>query len=172
MEDVARQANLARATLYRHFDGKDALVGAIILAESERFFMALDDAIAGTTGDEERLVEGFAFGLEYVRRHPLLDKLRRTEPELLLAYLLGDGKLVGAATESVAARIGDREVAELVVRLVLSLALCPESALGADDRDGARRFARRRLAPILRDPPVLRPGSNDAGRRPTDRSAH
>lgn len=149
MEDIARSANLSRATLYRHFDSKETLVQAIVLNESERFFTALDGAIADTLGDEQRLVEGFAFALEYIRCHALLRKLLRTEPETLLPYLLGDSRLIATATQQVARRIGDPQVAELVVRLVLSLALSPDSVLGADDRDGARRFAQRHLVPAL-----------------------
>ena len=42
MEDVARRAGLGRATLYRHFQSKDALVRAVILAETDAFFAALD----------------------------------------------------------------------------------------------------------------------------------
>src|SRR5437660_12622409 len=74
MDDVARRAGLSRATLYRHFDSKDALVQAVILAEAERFFAALDVALAGLERSEERVVEGFAFGLRYVRTHGLLAK--------------------------------------------------------------------------------------------------
>ncbi len=154
MEDIAHRAGLARATLYRHFESKDALVQAIILAEAERFFAALDAALGRLRRSDERLVEGFAFALDYVRRHALLDKLRRTEPETLLPYLLGESRLIRVAAEAVAARIGcdgaqadgARSTAELVVRLVLSLALSPDSTLGVDDTDGARRFARRHLA--------------------------
>jgi AcrR family transcriptional regulator len=155
MEDVARRAGLGRATLYRHFQSKDALVRAVILAEAEAFFAALDAAIADCRSDEERLVEGFAFALGYARGHALLRKLLRTEPEALLPYLVGGGQLIQVATEAVQERIHaappssrhSRETAELLVRLVLSLALTPESGLGADDRRGALRLARRYLVP-------------------------
>ena len=158
MEDVARRAGLGRATLYRHFQSKDALVQAIILAETDAFFAALDAAIAECSSDEDRLVQGFAFALEYTRGHGLLRKLLRTEPETLLPYLLGRGELIRVATGALCERIhGDtadpvrgRESAELLVRLVLSLALTPDSILGAEDRAGARRFARRHLVPSLR----------------------
>jgi AcrR family transcriptional regulator len=159
MEDVARRAKLARATVYRYFPNKDALVRAVILSEAEKFFAALDDATSGGESGHERLVEGFAFGLEYVRRHALLGKLLRTEPEALLPYLVGRSDLIGVASDAVARRIlGEdqsidaadaRATAELVVRLGLSLALSPDSALGADDADGARRLARRHLVPSL-----------------------
>jgi AcrR family transcriptional regulator len=158
MEDVARRAGLGRATLYRHFASKDALVQAVILAEASAFFAALDAAVAECAGEEDRLTEGFAFALEYVRHHALLAKLLRTEPETLLPYLVGGGQLIAVATEAVAERIhgapapgaGDRETAELLVRLVLSLALTPQSGLGAEDREGAIALARRHLVPSLR----------------------
>jgi AcrR family transcriptional regulator len=161
MDDVARRAGLARATLYRHFQSKDALVHSVILAEAERFFAALDRAVAACRRADERLVEGFAFALQFVRGHALLQKLLRTEPETVMPYLLGDSRLIATVTEAVASRIPgdasgltvDREdalaAAELVVRLVLSLALSADSRLGAEDRDGARRLARRYLVPGL-----------------------
>ncbi|HZU40943.1 MAG TPA: helix-turn-helix domain-containing protein [Solirubrobacteraceae bacterium] len=158
MEDVARRAGLGRATLYRHFQSKDALVREIILAETEAFFAALDGALAECSSDAERLVEGFAFALHYIRAHALLNKLLRSEPETLLPYLIGGGELIRTATRDVCARVhgdgGDaervRESAELLVRLVLSLALTPESALGADTPEGAKRLARRHLVTSLR----------------------
>jgi AcrR family transcriptional regulator len=113
--------------------------------------------VAECISEEDRLTEGFAFALHYVRHHALLDKLLRTEPETLLPYLIGGGQLIAVATEAVAERIhgappdrADRETAELLVRLVLSLALTPQSHLGAEDRDGAIALARRHLVPSLR----------------------
>jgi AcrR family transcriptional regulator len=164
MEDVARRAGLGRATLYRHFQSKDALVRAVILAETDAFFAALDRAIAECTTDEDRLAEGFAFALHYIRAHALLNKLLRSEPETLLPYLVGGDELIAVATEAVCARVhGDaahsqqgRENAELLVRLVLSLALTPGSGLGVEHHDGATAFARRHLVPSLQG--RLKPG--------------
>ena len=158
MEDVARAAGLGRATIYRHFQSKDALVRAVILAETQAFFAALDNAIAECHTDEDRLAEGFGFALHYVRAHALLNKLLRSEPETLLPYLVGGEELIAAATDMVCARVhGEaghsrqgRENAELLVRLVLSLALTPASGLGVSDHQGATRFARRHLVPSLR----------------------
>jgi AcrR family transcriptional regulator len=158
MEDVARAAGLGRATLYRHFPSKDALVRAVIVAETEAFFAALDNAIADRATDEDRLAEGFAFALHYIRAHALLNKLLRSEPETLLPYLVGGDELIALATEFVCARVhGEagrsrqgRENAELLVRLVLSLALTPASGLDVSDHDAATAFARRHLVPSLR----------------------
>ena len=161
MEDIARRAGLARVTLYRHFQGKDSLVQAIILDEAERFFEALDEAIADKPRNEERLVEGFAFALEFTRRHALFQRLLRTEPESLLPYLIGDSYLIAAVRGAVVHRIlsdgGEpsltpveaERIAELLVRFVLSLALSPDSVLPLEDGDGARRVARTYLVPAL-----------------------
>jgi AcrR family transcriptional regulator len=157
MEDVARRAGLSRVTLYRHFQSKDALVRAIVLCEAQRFFDVLDTATAACPRTEERLVEGFSLALEFTRRHTLFQRLLQSEPESLLPYLVGDSYLMSAARTQVAERINDGslpqaealEIAELVVRLVLSLALNPESVLEVADLDRARRFAYRYLVPAL-----------------------
>lgn len=158
MEDIARRAGLSRVTLYRHFGGKDELVRAVILAEAERFFDALRSALSGHRLAEDRLAEGFAFALDFLRRHALFQRLLRTEPETLLPYLVRDGYLTGMARKAVAELIEDGRVdardaealAELLTRLALSLALNPDSALGADDHEGAREVARRYIVPGLR----------------------
>jgi len=158
MEDIARRARLSRVTLYRHFGSKDDLVRTIILAEADRFFEALAATVASYDRAEDRLVEGFAFALDFLRRHALFQRLLSTEPEALIPHLVRDSKLIAATRIAVASLVvQDRmspgeahELAELVARLALSLALNPESVLGTDDYDGARRIARRFLVPVLR----------------------
>jgi AcrR family transcriptional regulator len=145
-------------TLYRYFGSKDELVRSIILAEADRFFVALAETVAARATAEERVIEGFAFALEYLRGHVLFQRLLRTEPEALLPHLVRDNNLVAVARATVAAliadeRMSDRDaegIAELLARLVLSLALNPDSALGVEDHEGARRLARRYLVPALR----------------------
>ncbi len=155
MEDVARRAGIGRATLYRQFSSKRALVQAVVAAETEAFFAALDAAVADCGSEAERLTEGFAFAVDYVRRLRLLERLRRSEPEALLPALIGDGRLIEQATAAVAARTHGapddahgRVCAELLVRLVLSLALTPGSSLGVDTRAGALALARAHLVPM------------------------
>lgn len=155
MDDVARRAGLGRATLYRRFRSKDELVEAVILAETQAFFAALDAALDDCAGDAERLAEGFAFALGYLRSHVLLNTLLRTEPETLLPYLIGGGELIRVATDAVCTRMRRgpgqsrdlSETAELLVRLVLSLALTPESGLDVGNRRGAVLLVRQHLLP-------------------------
>jgi len=163
IEDIARRAGISRVTIYRHFENKEALVEAVILREARAFFDRLDKTVERFDTTDERLVEGFAFALAGAKEHVLLNRLLRTEPETFLPYLTIEGApLLAAARAFVADGLGreieegrlpplDVEVAaELLVRLVLSFLLTPESAAPLATETDARRFAHRYLAPTLR----------------------
>jgi AcrR family transcriptional regulator len=157
---VARRAGVSRATLYRRFDGKDALVQAVLVRECRRFFGSIADAVAGVAAEEDRLVEGFVVGVRYARADPLLDRLLASDPEALLPYLTTGGALVVAAARDFLVRQGggkapggDRTaagVAELFVRLAISFTLLKESAIPLDSDAEVRAFARAYLAPLMR----------------------
>lgn len=157
---VARRAGVSRATLYRRFDGKEALVQAVLVRESRRFFERIAAAVAGLDDDEERLVEGFAVGVRQARSDRLLNRLLASDPEALLPYLTTNGGLVVAAVRDFlvartpgAAPADGRTpagVAELFVRLAISFTLMPDSAVPLDTDQDVRAFARAYLAPLMR----------------------
>lgn len=156
---VARRAGVSRATLYRRFDGKDALVQAVLVRESRRFFGSIAAAVADVSTVEDRLVEGFAVGVRYARTDRLLDRLLASDPEALVPYLTTNGGLVVAAARDFLVLQGGGEpvggrtpagVAELFVRLAISFTLMPESAIPLDTDDDARAFARAYLTPLMR----------------------
>src|SRR4051794_13507167 len=160
MEDVARRARVSRVTVYRRFPRKERLVEAVILGETHRFFAELEAAVARLDSVEERIVEGFSRTLAAAREQRLLNRLLRTEPELLLPHLtIEGGPVLAAGTAFLArqmriARSGvpareTRAVAELVARLVLSFLLTPESVVALESPAEARRFARRYVAPLM-----------------------
>ncbi|MPZ82774.1 MAG: TetR family transcriptional regulator [Actinophytocola sp.] len=158
---VARRAGVSRATLYRRFDGKDALVQAVLARESRRFFGCIAEAVAGLDTAEERLVEGFVVGVRQARADRLLNRLLASDPEALLPYLTTNGGLVVAAARDFLvsqapgepAPSDDRTpqgVAEVFVRLAISFTLMPESAIPLDTDDAVRTFAGAYLAPLMR----------------------
>lgn len=157
---VAKRAGVSRATLYRRFDGKDALVQAVLVRESRRFFESIAAAVAGVSTVEDRLVEGFVVGVRYARADRLLNRLLASDPEALLPYLTTNGALVvAAAREFLVVQGGSREpvggrtpdgVAELFVRLAISFTLLPESAIPLETDEEVRVFARAYLAPLMR----------------------
>ncbi|SEG93779.1 hypothetical protein SAMN05444920_108189 [Nonomuraea solani] len=75
--------------------------------------------------------EGFAITLRLVRGHPLLGRPLATEPETILPLLT-----VGAEP-CLAAHVGDAEVAETFVRVVLSFVLVPGGAIPLLNDDDA-----------------------------------
>jgi AcrR family transcriptional regulator len=157
---VAKRAGVSRATLYRRFDGKDALVSAVLVRECRRFFRSVAAAVAGLSTVEDRLVEGFAVGVRYVRADRLLNRLLASDREALLPYLTTNGELVVAAARDFLVRQGGARaaadgrtqegVAELFVRLAISFTLMPGSAIPLDTDDQVRDFARAYLAPLMR----------------------
>ncbi len=47
MDDIARQARVSRATVYRYFSGRDAVVAGVILRAAERYLEKVQPRIAG-----------------------------------------------------------------------------------------------------------------------------
>jgi AcrR family transcriptional regulator len=161
MDQIARRAKVARVTLYRRFPGKDALVDAVMLRELRRFLRDLDAAVEPFEDADDRFVEGFVFVLDAIRGHRLLQRVLESEPETILPQLTTQGApFVGVARAYLAARlVGDLDgtrrpedlelVADVLVRLILSYLLTPQTLVDLDDPDAARAFARRYLRPVL-----------------------
>jgi AcrR family transcriptional regulator len=162
---VAKRAGVSRATLYRRFDGKDALVQAVLIRECRRFFTSIVAATGHLSTVEERLVEGFVVGVRYAREDPLMNRLMASDPEALLPYLTVNGGLVVAVARDFLVQQGERHgelpsiegrepagVAELFVRLAISFTLTPDSCIPLGSDAEVRAFARGYLAPLMRPP--------------------
>ncbi len=160
---VAKRAGVSRATLYRRFDGKDALVQAVLIRECQRFFTSIVEATGHLSTVEDRLVEGFVIGVRYAREDPLMNRLMASDPEALLPYLTVNGGLVVAVARDFLVQQGEQHgelprvdgrepqgVAELFVRLAISFTLTPESCIPLNDDAEVRRFARNYLAALMR----------------------
>lgn len=157
VDAVAEAAGVGRSTVYRRFDGRNALLAATVAHEARRLLATLADAVAGIDDPEEQLVIAFCTGLQVARATGMADRIR--EEPLLLHLLTVDGGAVIAAARTQLADVAlaldpalDRAdadaTAELLVRLAVSLVLTPESALDLDG--GCQDTVRRYLAPLLR----------------------
>ena len=97
VEDVARQAGLSRATVYRQFPGgKDQLINATIAWEAARFFERLTIAVADAPDLETLLVDAVMFAHNAFEEHAVLQKVLETEPELLLPQLTIENTRINA----------------------------------------------------------------------------
>lgn len=165
MEDIARRCGLSRITIYRRFPKKENLIEAVVLRELRNFLGDLVSVSGPEATPEDRMIERVAFALQYLRHHPLLRRLLRTEPEAILPSLtVNGGPVVDLAREHSAALIrrdlfgsqappaeAERRiqtVAEVGVRIVLSYILTPSSAIAMDTLEDARAFARDLIAPV------------------------
>ena len=163
VDAVARRAKVSRATLYRRFDGKDALVQAVLVRECRRFFTSIVAATDHLSTVEERLVEGFVVGVRYAREDKLMNRLLASDPEALLPYLTTNGALVVAVARDFLVQQGEQHavlpsvngrtpagVAELFVRLAISFTLTPQSSIPLGTDTEVRAFAANYLAPLMR----------------------
>jgi AcrR family transcriptional regulator len=156
VDQVAELAGVGRSTVYRRFDGRNALLAATVAHEAQRLLGALADSVAGIDDPEEQLVAAFCAGLRLARATGLAERVR-DEPLLLQLLTVDGGPVLAAASMQLAAAargldptVDDRTArgtAELLVRLAISLVLTPESALDLDD--GCEDTVRRHLAPLL-----------------------
>ena len=166
MEDVARCSGVGRATLYRRFPTKDALIDALVLAEARRYLDGSAQARSRADTLEDRLVYGTVFTVTFLREHTLLKKLLRTEPETILPSLTIDaGAILDFATDHSAALLRTdlygtgtttpaqdrhlRTVAELHTRLTLSFIVTPHTGIRLTTIGDTRAYVRTYLLPMV-----------------------
>ena len=164
MEDVARQADLSRATLYRAFPGgRDEVLEAAVIWEVARFFLRIDAAIHPDALDTPTVLEqGLLAARDGLEHHELLQRLLREEADLLVPSLATVMPLVAEALadwfrprlETAALRPGvePAEAAELVARLALSYLGTPGRWDLHDPEQVHRLVHDHFLAGILADP--------------------
>ena len=137
MGDVARRAGLSRQTLYRYFPSKDALVTAVVGAETTDLIEQVLAASADIEDPRASLEAALGTALRLVRDHPLLDRLVRTEPEALVPLLTTEGSPAMLRVRSVVEAllttrtpqqveddpIALRRFADVLTRLIISYAV-------------------------------------------------
>ncbi|MFB7884143.1 TetR/AcrR family transcriptional regulator [Microbacterium sp. NPDC056057] len=82
--DIARRCGIARQTLYRYWPDAQAVFAALVTRE----LVAALPAAAGESSDLDELVALLVETADRVRRLPLVDRLRDTDPELFARYIL------------------------------------------------------------------------------------
>ena len=82
MDEVARRARVGRATLYKHFPGRDALIGAVVQTELAKFFAEVQSGVERYDDPDERLVHGFAHAYRLLSHHPAVSPILRLNPEI------------------------------------------------------------------------------------------
>ncbi|GAA4402766.1 TetR/AcrR family transcriptional regulator [Tsukamurella soli] len=163
MDGIARRTRLARATLYQHFPGRDALVQAAIRAELDRFYLEVDRFASRLDGSTERMAATFGFAYAYLLGHPILERALAINPQPLISHIIGDSPTLAEGRRFFLREIrrgeyrADADVdalADFVVRQLHSLVLAPPP--GADRQTREQRvaagsaYAERFIVPIQR----------------------
>ncbi len=96
VEDVARQAGVSRATVYRYFPGgKDQLLRDTVSWEAARFLGELAAATAGAPDFASQLEEALLFAHRALGEHRVLQAMLLSEPETIVTSLtVGGDRLV------------------------------------------------------------------------------
>jgi AcrR family transcriptional regulator len=163
MEDIAREARAGKATLYRHFANKDALIDALLAREAARLERRLQAAADEHADASARIEAAFVTGVSFFVEHPVMTKGRDEEPGILLPRITANGgplvvkglelftRLIEEGVETGELRaVEPRAAAEVIMRLILSYFSFPPMHVRVEDPDEARSFAHALVAGGLR----------------------
>jgi AcrR family transcriptional regulator len=142
LDDVAREAGCARATVYRYFGNKQALIAAVVSREIARLQRVVLDAADAESTLADAVTAVITSASDTLQHHNALVFVATYEPEVLLPYLAfeAESAVLGGAAELVAPAFTRfmpiepaTRLAEWVARLTLSYLCCPSEHLDVND---------------------------------------
>ncbi len=154
VDEVAQEAGVGRATVFRRFASKDAIFEAALTRVVGRVIGAMVERFAVVRDPVEQVVEGFAICVA-LDADPVVARPRRQRAELLAALCEGDPSPVALANLRRAHRdgaitVGDPDQqADALVHLGLAYLMAPGLAVDLGDPDAVRAFARSTIAPVI-----------------------
>jgi AcrR family transcriptional regulator len=159
IEDIAAEAGVSRATLYRLFPGgKDVLFEALRVRELEDFFTRLSLHLDGATDFEDLLVRCVVHATLELRDDQHLSLMLASEPGDTLSQLTVDGlpRITRVATvflvplvDGYLPRHEAARLVELLSRLVISYFLAPSEHVDLGDTESAATFIRSFVLPAF-----------------------
>lgn len=155
LEDIAGEAGVSRATVYRHFDGgRDEVILGVVLRDARQFLASLAQKVEKEPTITDAIVRGVLETVSSAKKNPRLTLFFAPETAGHTASLAGQStalfdlaaEFLGPTFERAQAEgrlrpgVEVREATEFVVRMVLSLLAVP----GARRRTAAaqRQFVR------------------------------
>ena len=160
MGKIAEAAGCARATLYRYFPNKEALLHAYMVQVAKGFGEVLNDRLRGLRSLGDRLVEAVAVSVELIQEREDVAPFFSEEGLGLTAQLTSNAAVMREQltrqieSESSSGRIQGRlkddvspaEAAEWVTRAIFSFSVLPVEARSADE---LRKYLRKMIVPAL-----------------------
>lgn len=150
IDDIANDAGISRATLYRMFPGgKDVLFDAMRVRELEEFFTRLTAEVAGAHDLDELLVRVVVSATLELRSDQHLAVMLASSPGDVVGELTLDGlpRIIRVATlfivpmvDPYLPRAEGTRLVELLSRLVISYFLAPSEHVDLGDPESAHHF--------------------------------
>ncbi|MCW3017053.1 MAG: TetR family transcriptional regulator [Solirubrobacterales bacterium] len=139
VDDVAAGSRVARATIFRRFGSKDALLQRLYQREVRTAMALVHDAMRDAPDATTSIVDGFCCLLDHTTGHPVIQRIARAEPDIMVG-LWRDGETPGLAMIrallTVLAQHGDaviprrdlEQLSDLLARLLFAETLLPPDA--------------------------------------------
>ena len=163
VDDIAAEAKVSRATLYRMYPGgKDVVFDALRVRELEEFFTTLKEGVIGATDLEDLLVRTVMVATQELRSDQHLAIMLMSEPGDTLAQLTVQGlpRIIRMASlflaplvDTYLGRAAGARLVDLLSRLVISYFLAPSDHVDFGDRDSALTFIRTQILPAFQPAP-------------------
>ncbi len=156
LDDVAREAGCARATLYRYFGGKAPLIAAVLHSERDRIAGILRAAAATETTIEDVVVAVITTAAREIAGHDALQFVLAFEPELVLphvtfaagdTFLAGVGRLIAPCLAPYVADDRLARAGEWIARTMLAYSIAPNSPFRLTDPDDLHTLVHEFLLP-------------------------
>ena len=147
LDDVAREAGCARATVYRTFSSKQRLIAALVGREAEAIQRRVLDAAAAADGLGPAITATITTGASALRAHPALAFVAAHEEDAIFPYLAFDGadalmrhvaQRVAPAFEAYLPREQAVRLGEWIARVTLSYLLSPSDDLDIGEEADVR----------------------------------
>ncbi|MEY4174310.1 MAG: hypothetical protein RI900_1475 [Actinomycetota bacterium] len=159
IDDIAAEAGVSRATLYRMFPGgKDVLFDALRVRELEDFFTRLGTHLRGAETLEELVVRAVVYSTRDLRDDQHLAAMLASEPGYAAGELTVEGlpRIIRVASLFLVPMVDDHlpraeagRLVELLARLVISYFLAPSAHVDLGDVESARSFLRTFVLPAF-----------------------
>ena len=135
MSQLARDAEISREWLYRHYENRNAVLAALALREIQGLLEEVAERAAAADDVVESAVEAFTYVVAFARSHPVLMRVVEDDPGRIIRVAGDRGDTVlEFAVDTVAtllAAIGDVEsaqahlVGETLCRIALATIIAP-----------------------------------------------
>jgi AcrR family transcriptional regulator len=156
LDDVAREAGCARATLYRYFPGKQPLAAAVVAREAGRLGAMLRRATDDCTSLEDAIVAATLVAVRELSQHDALQHVLLVEPDVLQphlafhhaeAFLRDASALVAPVFTPYLPPDRAERAAEWCTRIVLSYVCSPSPDVDLFDAASVRRLVGEFVVP-------------------------